>query len=99
MNYSLRDALDGVIKTGLMEKSVMVTYLDARVTDKPYRLPEDSVHLLDASIKLYDSWVMEEIENPAMRGAAAVVAAHVITNHDWCDHPCTVEGILIWIED
>ena len=99
MNYSLRDALDGLIKTGLMEKSVMVTYHDAKGAGKPYRLPEDSVHLLDASIELYNKWVMDEIETPAMSGAAAVVAAHTIANQDWCEHPCTVEGILIWIED
>ena len=98
MNYSLRDALDELIKTGLMEKSVMVTYHDAKDAGKPYRLPEDSVHLLDASIELYNKWVMDEIETPAMRSAAAVVAAHVIYDNRWCDHPRPVDGILLWIE-
>jgi|Laugrefabdmm15sn_1035127.scaffolds.fasta_scaffold05764_4 hypothetical protein len=100
MDYSLRNALDGLISTGLMEKSVMVTYYDAKndPANKPYRLPEDSVHLLNASIELYNKWVMDEIETPAMRSAAAVVAAHVIYDNRWCDHPRPVDGILLWIE-
>lgn len=99
MDFNLRNALDGLISTGLMEKSVMVTYYDARDAGKPYRLPEDSEFLLDASIELYDKWVMDEIETPAMRGAAAVVTAHVIYDNRWCEHPNTVDDILIWIED
>jgi len=101
MNYSLRDALNGVIKTELMEKAVMMAYQDSGGPAKPYRLPEDSVHLLDAAIELYNSWIKEKIDDPAMRGAAAVVAAHTIARNDWCNYPCTctVEGVLIWIED